>query len=238
MARELTPAALWKALMTPPERLERDHAKGYLFAPYSYKNRRRLSCFGVARYSVAVLLEAQTEVASFNEKPGKLEIPVGPGNSIVIAPLLASASKSNKLSVHLLNFENRDFDDEVSTSAARDSLNIWAKKAAVSVVDWTSKGLLEKSLTISNIEQILRYVSVPGRAFDGGVRRSIQRRLSAGPLSVAHLREAFSGTDPELVMTALADLLLGGVAEINWAKSRFTLQSTVKLSGDYGSRNQ
>lgn len=219
------------ALMAPPVRLERDHAKGYLFAPYSYKNRRRLSCFGVARYSTAVLLEADPQVARFNEKPGKHAIPVGPGKSFILAPLLASVSKSDELSVHLLDFETREFGENVSARSAREALTIWAGHLEIRIVDWTSKKLRDNSLKISNIEHILRYVSVPGRSFDGEIRAGIDRRLRDGPLSVADLRRAFSDTDPELVMTTLADLLLQGSVETNWAKARFTLQSTVRRSG-------
>ncbi len=202
-------------LFVPNVSLKREKNKSFLYIPYSNKCHRRVFCYSHANYDMWVFIETDPAIIEYNEQPLPIKV-IGRNCRVVdFSPMFFTKSRDGSREIHVMATDNPS--DPVNTpDPPQDELlsgvEHWANQNGFSVRVWPLDFRSERAIEMANLKQLLRYVSKPTYMPDRFVIEKIKVLLSqAKSLTVHYLVEATGDIDEDLVLTAIADLIVNRV---------------------------
>lgn len=214
---------------------KRERATSFLYTPHSPKLNRRVYLYTPRAYWLWVRFETDREIGKFNERPKKVALPLARGCAAMLAPALVTASPDDQLTVHTFagNVEDADDDesamlevdrarslleprakhpeqvDAIRAGIVTEAWSSWCKSHDFSHHNWTPTEVFEPKMLLRNRAELLRHTSRPGQPFDGNLRKSLLRELSAErSLTVWALKQRLPARPDDEIHAAIAHLIL------------------------------
>jgi hypothetical protein len=215
------PPSLETTLLEPPGPFHRSQPKRPLLGMYSVKVGRWVQCQGQPEFALAVWLEVDVNVATYNEQPRELDVNTIEGKSRLVRP--AAASKGNDKSAPTLHVIDKG-DSPLDWEA-------WCTSHDCLLKRWSLESLQIGSMLMANRERLLRYASHLGLKPDLGLQDHIAGELrSFKAMTVYGLMNRIFGHSEEAVLAAIAALVLRGRIVADLSLEEFDLTCELKVA--------
>ena len=206
-----TPTAA--ALLTPPEVFEREQNMAFLFAPHSPKLARRVYLYTPPAYDLWALVESDSDVLRFNERPPRVPIATLDGGALTVPPRFVTQHADKSCHVHSWDMTEADVaENEQSQKVKYPSKEAWAawcETYKFKHTHWEPDTLKANPVHLDNLKRLLRFTTSPNRVRSVDARDAIKAVLQGVRKMRWHsLVTEIARHDPQVVKEEICRLIL------------------------------
>lgn len=188
-----------------PQPFKRGNYSAHLYAPYSYKLRRRAYIYGHLSYDVWVLLESNPEIKKYNERAPSIPIALNTGKAANLSPSFISQTIAGQITLHNIVATN---EIAISKQTEIDGWKNYCELRDFEQKTWTLASLLPNEYELANLKRLMRFASAMFVDKDLNLEKSILYEIkNHRKIVLFQVLQQFPKSDQESVKCALARLV-------------------------------